>query len=494
MAAAVALLSAKTAPAQADTSQGQAIVNAAQQMENAGYPYCFDGGNINGPTVGINDPGSDSTYSNCSQIGKVGFDCTGLTLYSVYQGTGNASLSHDGHQATSGGGQVIANQSDLLPGDIVYFDYNTANGLSYIDHAGIYMGSGNVLSAASEHYGIVTESFSWYASGGLHFVGGVRYWSAGGSTTPPAGNGGSAVTNPGSGRCLDVTGASSSLGTPIQIFDCNGSAAQQWLLVNGALQVYANECLDITGGNLSAGTRVQLWSCNGTGAQQWTPHANGTITTSNGLCLDVVGGATGNGTPVQIMTCNGTAAQQWAGHILPSPSPSSSPSATRTPSPSPSPSVTPTRTSSPSASPTLLPTSPSPSTSAPPTSSASAVPTTPSVTPTPSAPPGGVSGSGSGSGLAAPQKPSGFTAVIRRLVVTLSWRQSAAGGKPSRYLLQWATCNFTSDCQRHALWTSKLAISLDNLRGGHRYYFRVAAYNASGRSGFTRVLSALPHR
>ena len=36
--------------AQAATSQGQAIVNAAASM--AGKPYCFDGGNTSGPTHG----------------------------------------------------------------------------------------------------------------------------------------------------------------------------------------------------------------------------------------------------------------------------------------------------------------------------------------------------------------------------------------------------------------------------------------------------------
>jgi hypothetical protein len=165
--------------AQADT-QGQAIVNAAQEMENAGYPYCFDGGNINGPTGGTTDSSSDGSYSNCASIGKIGFDCTGLTLYAVYQGTGNAGLSHDGYQAKSGGGQVISSQSDLQAGDIVYFDYNASNGLNYIDHAGIYTGGGMVLSAVSEKWGIRTESISWYEAGGLHFVGGVRYWSGGG--------------------------------------------------------------------------------------------------------------------------------------------------------------------------------------------------------------------------------------------------------------------------------------------------------------------------
>jgi hypothetical protein len=59
--------------ASADSPQGQAIVNAAQNAENAGYPYCFDGGTTSGPSVGKTDPKPDpGYYSNCSEIGKVG--------------------------------------------------------------------------------------------------------------------------------------------------------------------------------------------------------------------------------------------------------------------------------------------------------------------------------------------------------------------------------------------------------------------------------------
>ncbi|MFE1930906.1 ricin-type beta-trefoil lectin domain protein [Streptomyces sp. NPDC059474] len=35
------------------------------------------------------------------------------------------------------------------------------------------------------------------------------------------------------GKCVDVAGANSANGTPIQLYDCNGSAAQQWT-VGGA--------------------------------------------------------------------------------------------------------------------------------------------------------------------------------------------------------------------------------------------------------------------
>src|SRR5207237_2535 len=48
----------------------------------------------------------------------------------------------------------------------------------------------------------------------------------------PGGLGGSNVTGPfvgtGSGRCLDVVGASATLGTPVDISDCTGMTSQQW--------------------------------------------------------------------------------------------------------------------------------------------------------------------------------------------------------------------------------------------------------------------------
>ena len=39
-----------------------------------------------------------------------------------------------------------------------------------------------------------------------------------------------ALLNPASGRCLDATGPSSANGTRLQIWDCAGSANQQWNL------------------------------------------------------------------------------------------------------------------------------------------------------------------------------------------------------------------------------------------------------------------------
>jgi cell wall-associated NlpC family hydrolase len=48
-----------------------------------GTPYAWGGGNINGPTKGISDNGGEADHHG--DFNKVGFDCSGLTLYSYGQ-------------------------------------------------------------------------------------------------------------------------------------------------------------------------------------------------------------------------------------------------------------------------------------------------------------------------------------------------------------------------------------------------------------------------
>jgi cell wall-associated NlpC family hydrolase len=169
-------------------SKGQAIVAAAQSIQSQSYPqqsfssahyiYCFDGGTTSGATAGGNDAeGSDGSYSNCNSIGRTGFDCRGLTLYAVYQGTGGAvslPTSTAGAQyseASSYGGSYIS-LSALQPGDLVFFGSSS----SAIDHVGIVVSgtgsSAEIISAISEHYGIATETIHWF-QGEFSWVGAV---------------------------------------------------------------------------------------------------------------------------------------------------------------------------------------------------------------------------------------------------------------------------------------------------------------------------------
>ncbi|MEJ2857853.1 MULTISPECIES: ThuA domain-containing protein [unclassified Saccharothrix] len=113
------------------------------------------------------------------------------------------------------------------------------------------------------------------------------------------------------GKCVDVSGGASTDGTKVQLWTCNGSAAQTWSRVGQTWQALG-KCLDVAGAGTADGTKVQLWSCNGTGAQNWVTGSDGSLVNPNsGKCLDASGGGTADGTQLIIWTCHGGANQRW---------------------------------------------------------------------------------------------------------------------------------------------------------------------------------------
>ncbi|MFF5340123.1 endo-1,4-beta-xylanase [Streptomyces althioticus] len=123
---------------------------------------------------------------------------------------------------------------------------------------------------------------------------------------------GTAIKGVGSGRCLDVPNASTSDGTQVQLYDCNGRTNQSWELTSsGELRVYGNKCLDAAGtGN---GAKVQIYSCWGGDNQKWRLNSDGTIVgVQSGRCLDAVGAGTANGTQIQLYSCGGGSNQRWS--------------------------------------------------------------------------------------------------------------------------------------------------------------------------------------
>ncbi|WP_406431789.1 family 16 glycosylhydrolase [Streptomyces sp. NBC_00631] len=114
------------------------------------------------------------------------------------------------------------------------------------------------------------------------------------------------------GKCVDVAGANSANGTPVQLYDCNGTAAQQWTVGSDGTVRALGKCLDVTGGGTADGTTVQLYDCNGTAAQQWAVSAaHDIVNPQANKCLDVTGDNSANGTRLQIWTCSGGANQKW---------------------------------------------------------------------------------------------------------------------------------------------------------------------------------------
>ncbi|MEV0798784.1 family 16 glycosylhydrolase [Kribbella sp. NPDC050281] len=124
-------------------------------------------------------------------------------------------------------------------------------------------------------------------------------------------SGGSRITGL-AGKCLDVAAANSADGTPVQLYDCNGTGAQQWTRPGDGTIRALGKCLDVNAGSVADGAKVQLWTCNGSGAQQWTySAAHDLVNPQANKCLDVTGNNSANATPVQTWTCTGAANQKW---------------------------------------------------------------------------------------------------------------------------------------------------------------------------------------
>ncbi|MFZ6747160.1 ricin-type beta-trefoil lectin domain protein [Undibacterium sp. JH2W] len=114
------------------------------------------------------------------------------------------------------------------------------------------------------------------------------------------------------GKCLDVEQNKTHDGARVQIWECNGTPAQQWNYNQrtGEVRGSAGKCLDVDNGNSADGTRIQIFQCNGTNAQRWS-YAKGELRGIAGKCLDVDNGNTDDGTRVQLWECNATNAQSW---------------------------------------------------------------------------------------------------------------------------------------------------------------------------------------
>jgi glucosylceramidase len=132
------------------------------------------------------------------------------------------------------------------------------------------------------------------------------------SGTPGTGGGGSTgqITGYG-GKCVDVAGANTANGTQVQLYTCNGTAAQEWTVGTDGTIRALGKCMDVAAAGTANGTKVQLYDCNGTGAQSWSRSGTQLINTNSGKCLDATGPSSADGTPLQIWSCTGGANQQW---------------------------------------------------------------------------------------------------------------------------------------------------------------------------------------
>ena len=133
VAAVVALAVSAAKPNGAD-----GIVSAAQSV-CGNYPYSLGGGNDYGATYGVQQ--EDPPY--CDDRNVVGFDCSGLSKYAVFQGTGISMLHNAQDQYDNCQNRVGIDS--VSPGDLVF--YGDGSSSSSIYHVAVYIGDNQMIEA-----------------------------------------------------------------------------------------------------------------------------------------------------------------------------------------------------------------------------------------------------------------------------------------------------------------------------------------------------------
>ncbi len=171
-----------------------------------------------------------------------------------------------------------------------------------------YNGGGSAVSV-KVNWGNESFTYSIPAATSATFTWAGTQGTGGGGTSHTG-----AITGYG-GKCVDVASASTANGTQIQLYTCNGTAAQSWTVGTDGTIRALGKCMDVSAAGTANGTKVQLYDCNGSAAQVWTATAGQLINPNSGKCLDATGPSSADGTPLQIWACGGGANQQW---VLPS--------------------------------------------------------------------------------------------------------------------------------------------------------------------------------
>jgi len=151
---------------------------------------------------------------------------------------------------------------------------------------------------------------------GVQYV--AAYTTTGGTSGGGGGGGGGGTQGTGqitgyNGLCLDDRSASTALYNPVQVYTCNGTAAQQWTVVQAGSTIRVfGMCLDVYAAGTADGTKVDLYTCNNTGSQVFIPESNGQLyNPQSNKCLDDTNYG-GSGTQLQIWDCTANdAAQVW---------------------------------------------------------------------------------------------------------------------------------------------------------------------------------------
>lgn len=127
------------------------------------------------------------------------------------------------------------------------------------------------------------------------------------------------------GKCVDTQGSRTTNGTPLILWDCNGSKTQQWTYNERTLSLQnraSGTCVDVEDrdDNQKEGATLILWNCEVRNkSQQWEHQGyrgSDNLRGIGGNCMATENRDNKNGTYLILATCNNRAYQQFWGQEL----------------------------------------------------------------------------------------------------------------------------------------------------------------------------------
>ncbi|MEV5704541.1 NlpC/P60 family protein [Actinoallomurus sp. NPDC052274] len=131
------------------------VVAAATSMTGRGLSYSWGAGGKGGPSCGIADasPGGHHDYN------VLGFDCSGLTLYAFWKGTGLDIGSSSSAQYRNG---TKIPRDQMRRGDLIFWKTHA----EHIVHVALYLGNNKIIEAAPPRGTNSVHVTDLYSSGG----------------------------------------------------------------------------------------------------------------------------------------------------------------------------------------------------------------------------------------------------------------------------------------------------------------------------------------
>ncbi|NUP48249.1 MAG: hypothetical protein HOW97_13195 [Catenulispora sp.] len=131
------------------------------------------------------------------------------------------------------------------------------------------------------------------------------------------------VVNQASGNCADDPNSSTTAGTQLIQYSCNGGTNQNWTFtpVSGTTATYtvtngaSGLCVDVSGRSTADNAQIIQWSCNGQTNQEFTLQAVGSafnlVAVHSGKCVVPTGDTTANDTVLVQLPCTTAATRIW---------------------------------------------------------------------------------------------------------------------------------------------------------------------------------------